>query len=258
MNDARPRTIAIGDIHGCSAALDELLEAIHPQPDDTIVTLGDYVDRGPDSRGVIDRLIRLQSQCRLVPLLGNHDQTMLDVLEGRGDVRGWLGIGGLATLDSYGYRGQPDAIPAEHIEFLRSCRLWHETETHFFVHACYRPNLPLEKQDQEVLLWQSIQHAFPGPHRSGKVAVLGHTPQPGPQFLYLGYLMCLDTSCCYGGWLTAVDVETGQAWRARNESQPALSRSHHAPRDENRTAAAKTRDSDLTEAVCPHAEHEDY
>jgi serine/threonine protein phosphatase 1 len=146
---------------------------------------------------------------------------MLEALEGRVDLRAWLGIGGTATLDSYGYHGQPDAIPPEHLEFLRSCRLWHETQTHFFVHACYRPDLPLDQQDREVLLWQSIQQAIPRPHCSGKIAVLGHTPQPGPQFLYLGYLMCVDTGCCYGGWLTAVDVESGQVWRAQNQEDPA-------------------------------------
>jgi hypothetical protein len=73
----KSRTIAIGVIHGCSAALDALLEAIGPRPDDIIVTLGDYINRGPDSRGVLDRLIDLIRRCRLVPLLGNHDQMLL-------------------------------------------------------------------------------------------------------------------------------------------------------------------------------------
>jgi serine/threonine protein phosphatase 1 len=219
--DPRPRTIAIGDIHGCATALESLLAAIDPQPADTIITLGDYVDRGPDSRGVIDRLIALASQCRLVTLLGNHDLAMLEVLQGRGDLRAWLGMmGGAATLDSYGYLGQPDAVPPEHLEFLRICPLWFETQTHFFVHASYRPDLPLARQPRDTLLWQSIQHAPPGPHASGKIAVLGHTPQRGPQFLYLGYLMCIDTGCCFGGWLTAVDVESGQTWRARNQDLP--------------------------------------
>ena len=68
-----PRTIAIGDIHGCSAAFDAILEAIRPRPDDCIVTLGDYINRGPDSRGVIETLVKLKDHCLLVPLLGNHD-----------------------------------------------------------------------------------------------------------------------------------------------------------------------------------------
>ena len=89
-----PRTIAIGDIHGCSAALDALLDAIRPRPEDTIVTLGDYIDRGPDSRGVLDRLIDLGRRCRLVPLLGNHDQMLLDVRSGKYPIYWLLDIGG--------------------------------------------------------------------------------------------------------------------------------------------------------------------
>ena len=76
------RTIAIGDIHGCSAALDALLDAIRPRPEDTIVTLGDYINRGPDTRGVLDRLIDLGRRCRLVPLLGNHEQMLLEARSG--------------------------------------------------------------------------------------------------------------------------------------------------------------------------------
>ena len=72
-----PRTIAIGDIHGCSTALASILLAIDPQPEDTIITLGDYVNRGMDSKGVLDVLIELSGRCRLIPILGNHDEMML-------------------------------------------------------------------------------------------------------------------------------------------------------------------------------------
>jgi serine/threonine protein phosphatase 1 len=78
-----PRTIAIGDIHGCSAALAALLVAIRPRPEDVIITLGDYINRGPDSRGVLDRLVDLGRRLRLVALLGNHDQMLLDVRSGK-------------------------------------------------------------------------------------------------------------------------------------------------------------------------------
>ncbi|MGL4552234.1 MAG: metallophosphoesterase, partial [Gemmataceae bacterium] len=74
------RTLAIGDIHGYSATLDALLQAVAPAADDRVVTLGDYVDRGPDSRGVIDRLIALHATGRLIPLFGNHDEMMLEGL----------------------------------------------------------------------------------------------------------------------------------------------------------------------------------
>ena len=89
------RTIAIGDIHGCSLALDTLLGAIRPRPEETIVTLGDYINRGPDTRGVIDRLIGLRRRCRLVPLLGNHDEMLLEARAGRHPTT-WIGMGGIA------------------------------------------------------------------------------------------------------------------------------------------------------------------
>ena len=97
-----PRTIAISDIHGCLAALDKLLELIDPQPQDTLVSIGDYVDRGPQSRGVLERLMALERQAQLVPLLGNHDEMMLAVCEGREDLAAdWLVFGGEATLASF-------------------------------------------------------------------------------------------------------------------------------------------------------------
>src|SRR5215218_3872950 len=116
-----PRIIAIGDIHGCSAALDALIDAIRPRPEDTIVTLGDYIDRGPDSRGVLDRLIDLGRRCRLVPLLGNHDQMLLNVRLGKAPINWLLAFGGTTTLDSYGPGRDLSLIPDEHYEFLERC-----------------------------------------------------------------------------------------------------------------------------------------
>src|SRR5829696_6973508 len=139
------RTIAIGDIHGCSAAFDALLDAIRPRPEDTIVTLGDYIDRGPDSRGVLDRLIDLGRRCRLVPLLGNHDEMLLDVRSGKYPIDWLLDIGGTATLASYGPGRDLALIPDAHYEFLERCQETHETETHIFVHANFLPELPMSE-----------------------------------------------------------------------------------------------------------------
>jgi len=125
------RTIAIGDIHGCSAALDAPLDAIAPGPEDVIVTLGDYINRGPNSRGVLDRLIRLSNQCRLIPLLGNHDQMLLDVRSGKHPLYWLLDIGGTTTLDSYGPGRDLDLIPDEHYEFLEGCLDYYDTDTHY-------------------------------------------------------------------------------------------------------------------------------
>jgi serine/threonine protein phosphatase 1 len=208
-----PRLIAIGDIHGCSRALAALLKAIDPRPDDTIITLGDYVDRGHDSKGVIDQLLDLQSRCNLVPIRGNHDQTLLKAFDDEAAHRLFMEMGGIVTLDSYGDSGQLDLVPAQHREFLRSCRLYCETPTHFFVHANYSPLPPLSDQDERVLLWLSLGDYVPRPHCSGKIAVVGHTPQQSGEILDLGHLVCLDTGCGVGGWLTALDVESGEVWQ---------------------------------------------
>jgi serine/threonine protein phosphatase 1 len=205
------RTIAIGDIHGCLAALDTLLEAIAPCEEDTIVTLGDVVDRGPESRGVVERVIELGARCRLVPLLGNHEAMMLDALQD-GDLDFWLTCGGAETVDSYG--GKMSDVPARHIEFLQQCPLYWESDSHLFVHANYRAELPLAGQPEQSLLWEHLTFSIPGPHVSGKTAVVGHTPQRSCEILDLGYLKCIDTFCIGGGWLTALDVHTGQQWQA--------------------------------------------
>jgi serine/threonine protein phosphatase 1 len=211
------RTIAIGDIHGCSAALDALLEAIRPRPEDIIVTLGDYINRGPDSRGVLDRLINLMRRCRLVPLLGNHDQMLLDVRSGKYPISWLLDMGGTATLDSYSSSRDLDLIPDEHYAFLESCRDFYETDTHIFVHANYFPDIPMDEQHGGMLRWESLRHMTPGPHESGKTVIVGHTSQKNAEILDLGHLKCIDTYCYGGGWLTALDVQTGEIWQADRE-----------------------------------------
>ncbi|NIP85869.1 MAG: serine/threonine protein phosphatase [Planctomycetales bacterium] len=213
------RVIAIGDIHGCSQALSALLDAIQPQPADTIVTLGDYVDRGPDSPGVIDRLIQLQTRYHLVPILGNHDEMLLEVIRGELRRELWSVCGGDATLKSYGYQGDYNVIPAAHIEFLEQCVNYYEIETHFFVHASYDAGLALEQQSENVLRWRKLTEEIPRPHVSGRIAILGHTPDPHGEIFDAGHLKCIDTNCYGGHWLTALEVTSGQIWQANVKGQ---------------------------------------
>jgi serine/threonine protein phosphatase 1 len=206
------RTIAIGDIHGCSDALASLLSAIKPQSSDTIIPLGDYVDKGHDSRGVLDMLIDLGRRCRLIPLLGNHDEQMLSARYDKAAFDWWMEFGGIETLGSYGDSEKISLVPEEHFEFLESCVPYFKTKTHFFTHGNYDPALPLDRQEGETLRWLSLRDFLPGPHFSSKIAVVGHTPQP--EVLNLGCLICLDTGCAYGGTLTAMDVISGGIWQA--------------------------------------------
>ena len=208
------RLLAIGDIHGYTAALDAVVQAADIQPQDTLVALGDYIDRGPDSKGTIQYLIELAKRCRLVPLLGNHDQMALNM----GDLDpccmdDWLQFGGDTTLMSYGCKSPAD-FPPEHIEFLRSCVDYHETENHFFVHASYLEDLPLADQPKEILLWDSLRRRVPGPHCSGKTAVVGHTAQADGEIVDVGHLICIDTWVYGEGRLTLMDVQSGQLWQA--------------------------------------------
>lgn len=208
------RIIAIGDIHGCSQALDALLDVIQPQADDTIVTLGDYVDRGPDSKGVIDRLIDLGSRCRLKCLQGNHEEMMLDVVYDRQPPFRWLQFGGVETLDSYRFCGDMSVISEAHRRFFESMLDYYETERFFFVHANYNPRLPLDQQTVHSLRWQKLTEVVPEPHACGKVAVVGHTHDRAGEIFNVGHLVCLDTYCYGGGWLTAMEMETGQVWQS--------------------------------------------
>lgn len=212
-----PRTIAIGDIHGCSAALDAVLEAIGPGEGDTLVALGDYVDRGPDSRGVLQRLVGLEAEGLLVPVLGNHEEMMLGAIRGSTPIGYWLRHGGIATLRSYGPRAGLGDIPAEHQEFVLRCVDYHETDDAIFTHASYLPGEPLDLQPAEVLRWHSLVEHLPGPHLSGKTVYVGHTAQKSGEVLDEGHLVCLDTFCHGGGWLTAQDIATGQRWQASPE-----------------------------------------
>ena len=211
------RTIAIGDIHGCSQALAVLLDMLAPTADDTMVLLGDYVDRGPDSHGVLEELIALQRRCYLVPLVGNHEIMMLAVWTGEMPAIFWERYGGFETLVSY--NGSLHNVDALHWQFLRQCRRYHETDTHLFMHANYVADRDLADQPDADAVLDTISSVVPPPHRSGKTAIVGHTPQFGGDILDLGHLKCIDTCCFGGGWLTAYDVHTGQSWQANQRGE---------------------------------------
>lgn len=205
------RTIAIGDIHGCAEALVALIRVLAPTARDTLVLLGDYVDRGPDTRGVLDQILALQQRCQLVLLLGNHEQMMLGVRDGVMPAFFWERYGGYETLQSYG--GDLSGVTAAHWDLLGQCRRVFETNTHAFMHANYVADRPLDDQPDQVLLWTHVTSIAPPPHCSGKIAVVGHTPQPAGAILDLGHLKCIDTACFAGGWLTALEVDAGRCWQ---------------------------------------------
>jgi serine/threonine protein phosphatase 1 len=215
------RVLAIGDIHGCSKALNKLLTAVSPSPEDLVVTLGDYVDRGPDSRGVLDRLIEFQATGRLVALRGNHDQMMLEARHGAEEEMIWRLCGGQQTLESYapsGDVGKLEHVTQRHWDFLQNqCVNYYETDKHFFVHANAYADLPLDQQPDFMLFWERLTD--PDPHHTGKIMVCGHTSQESGLPLNLGHTICIDTKVYGTGWLTCLDVMSGQVWQANQEGQ---------------------------------------
>jgi len=213
------RTIAIGDIHGCGVALEALLAELAPTAEDTVVMLGDAIDRGRDSRGVIEQLLALGEQCQLVPLLGNHEQMLLNSVDGVTALQDWLIHGGAETLDSYGKDSALSAISVAHVEFIRSWGDYYETATHFFAHGNYQYQKPLAEQVWEEMRWRSLKYFLPDPHISGKIAVLGHTSNKQGRTVNLGHLVCIDTYCHGGGWLTALDPDRSRLWQANEAGE---------------------------------------
>ncbi len=214
-----PRTIAIGDIHGCRAPFEQLLAALAIRAEDTLVILGDVVDRGPDSRGVIEILLTLKDQCQLVCITGNHEEMMLDVVDNKMPLQDWLAHGGDETLDSYGKGAAPARLPEEHIEFLRTWTDYYDTPEYFYAHGNYLARKPLDQQPWHEMRWESLRNFRPGVHCSGKTAILGHTSNKQGEILNLGHLICIDTYAHGGGWLTALEPETKKVWQTNNHGE---------------------------------------
>jgi serine/threonine protein phosphatase 1 len=216
-----PRYLAIGDIHGCFQALRTLAASVPFSTDDILITLGDYIDRGPDSCAVLNWLIAWSKRGSLVPLRGNHEVMMLQAREGGELLRRWIGYGGDATLASYSPfedAGRLVDVPDNHWEFLEhETRAWYETETHFFVHANAYPNCSLAEQPDLMLYWEQFKD--PQPHESGKIMVCGHTPQKSGFPTSVSHAVCIDTWVYGKGWLTCLDPATGQYWQANQRGE---------------------------------------
>ena len=204
------RTLTIGDIHGCDTALERLLDAVGPVLADKLIFLGDYVGKGPGSARVLDRLIALDQDHEIIPLLGNHDEMMLAALDDLAALDAWFPSSRKPTLRSYG--DSLDNVPESHVAFLNSCAHYYETRTHIFVHANVDPDRPMNDQSVITLCWERLA-SDERPHRSGKTVICGHAAQKHGEPLNLGHAVCIDTYCWGGGWLTCLDVEKGYLWQ---------------------------------------------
>ncbi len=190
-------TFAIGDVHGCLEPLQRLLEMIEAgREGGTVVFVGDYIDRGPDSRGVIAflRAGPKTENWRWITFKGNHEDMMAGAYAGRNDRRWWLDNGGLETEFSYG-----GPLPADDVAWADSLPLMHVDSHRVFVHAGVIPEFPIDKQSPHDLLWLRSCHSD---DYWGRHLCHGHTPSKSNP-VTTGNRTNIDSACVFGGSLTA-------------------------------------------------------
>ncbi len=230
------RLYAIGDIHGRLDLLESLLDLIRSDQEGRteapviLIFLGDYIDRGPDSKGVVDRLIEgFPSPYFSLFLKGNHEELLLSFIRDPIPSLNWIRNGGDAALASYGVNVETvrqafwggaqglagaaesfrAALPASHLAFYKRLRTSCRFGDYFFVHAGVRPEAPLDEQTEEDMLW--IRNEFLSSTRDfGAVVVHGHTPTRLPQ--ELANRIALDTYAVRTGKLTALGIEGQRRW----------------------------------------------
>lgn len=211
------RIFAVGDIHGCLHQLQGMISLLDIDRErDILVFVGDYIDRGPDAKGVVDFILELKRDLRnVVCLRGNHEELLLDFyLEGKNGPL-FLNNGGLETLHSYGLKKKSEGsslrLPDAHLQFFQTLPFYFETGDFLFVHAGLRPGLSLEEQDLHDLLW--IRHEFfLSDADFSKVVVFGHTPFARP--LLTEHIIGIDTGAVYGGKLTCIELPGRKIYQA--------------------------------------------
>lgn len=212
------RLFAIGDIHGCIDEVALMLETIAARAGDTVVFVGDYIDRGPSSRAVIDYLLEFQrGAADVVFLKGNHEDMLLSYMGYPGRYgESFVFNGGAQTLASYGIaEGEPEdvstLIPAGHLAFFQGLQHYYQRPPYLFVHAGILPGRLLAEQSVEDMLW--IRHDFIfHPHAIDATVVFGHTPMR-TVMLDLPFKMGIDTGLVYGGKLSCVELTEGMLYQ---------------------------------------------
>ncbi len=209
MSSEHQDVIAIGDIHGCSKTLQALLNRLDKSFGTTrmYVFLGDYVDRGPDSKGVVDLLIEFSNSHNCVFLRGNHDAMLLMAYPDN-HILDWFDNGGDATMESYQKGDSSIGIPQKHLRFYINTKLYYDAPEWFFVHGGVPPNITIREAIATKMLWNSFlwrrDHIEAEDNVWEKTVVFGHTPVRSP--ITGKNMIGIDTGCVYEhlGKLTAV------------------------------------------------------
>jgi serine/threonine protein phosphatase 1 len=205
-----PTIYAIGDLHGHLELLERFMEQVKPElTRDRLVFMGDYIDRGPQSKGVVDYIIRLQNLAppeNIICLKGNHEAMFLDFLQGN-EIALFLFNGGLSTIEDYWGRNwekrEDLVLPLDHQKFYQNLKLYYETPDYIFVHGGLKPGVPLTEQAEEDLLW--IRGEFIVSREDfGRKVIFGHTPFKRP--LVMPNKIGIDTGAVYGNFLTVLKL----------------------------------------------------
>lgn len=199
---------AIGDIHGNLCSLQTIFNHIAYSKDDIFVFLGDYIDRGPASKQVIDFIMDLSQKTNVIPLMGNHEAMMYFAKDDAANRGMWLQCGGVQTLDSYNagdINEWVSDIPKEHWAFIENLRIMYITDKYIFAHASFEANTEFTEQDPNILLWQNTEGNIQ--HQSGKTLVVGHTPQLDHRVKFFENTILADSfSFAPDGWLSCINL----------------------------------------------------
>ncbi len=193
-------TYAISDIHGCSEQLKSLLKKI--KDFDKLIFLGDYIDRGPNSKEVIDIIRDLQNKYgdKIITLIGNHEDLCLKAYDNY-DYCLWRnpGNGGSQTLKNFN-----GDVPVEYLNWMRNLKLYYEDDYFYYVHAGLRPHVEIEDNDRDDIIW--IRYDFLlSDYKFKKRVIHGHTP--GENVIYRDNRVNIDTGCVFGYKLSAIKIE---------------------------------------------------
>ncbi|MBI9064832.1 MAG: serine/threonine protein phosphatase [Marinilabiliaceae bacterium] len=220
------RLLAIGDIHGCYGPLRELVEdKLQLTSEDTLVFIGDYIDRGPQSRDVLDYIIKLrESRYKIITLKGNHEWMLLKARQEDVHLINWLYNGGHKTLDSFNVR-HPDMIPDPYIEFCHNLEMFHQVGPFIFVHAGFNNDIDDPFSDEHQMIW-TRQEDCSHPLFAGKIIIHGHTVNSISDLQYRmntrSGIINIDTGCVYPhksgcGVLSAVDLTNWELFSVSNK-----------------------------------------
>ena len=202
-------TYAIGDIHGNLTCLTAILKSINPNKSDTVIFLGDYIDRGLFSSQVIETIISLKSQTNVITLRGNHEVMMLSSKYDYDCFNQWMGYGGFDTVASYegdyNHKSWHRQVPNSHWRFLENTIPFFENEKFIFVHASVEGEKEMGEQSNEYLYWKSFD-SISAP-KSGKRVICGHTSQKDGEIKSNNFAICIDTWSLMM-WLTCLNVDT--------------------------------------------------